>query len=249
MGPTVVGSIRRPDSGIRRPDSGIRRPDSGKRRLDSGKRCRTAANGAEQRQTTPGQQKNGAGQRQTARTNEDGNNGCSEDLNRERRSRRRLWRCRGDFSVARGRRTPVPAGLAVARGDASDLLVTGRNCDGGRRPTTDWPEISAAWRRVTDNWLSKPAWLAVARRDGPDPQVTRRNCDGGRRWRRQWWRKVAATAIAATAAESGDSRRQRRLAALRRRENGLPTETVGATGGHGGRPPAEITRRGSENLL
>ncbi|KOM26334.1 hypothetical protein LR48_Vigan252s004600 [Vigna angularis] len=65
-----------------------------------------------------------------------------------------------------------PAGLAVARGDASDLLVTGRNCDGGRRPATDWPERSAAWRRVTENWLSKPAWLAVARRDGPDPQVT-----------------------------------------------------------------------------
>ncbi|BAT83668.1 hypothetical protein VIGAN_04085500, partial [Vigna angularis var. angularis] len=61
-------------------------------------------------------------------------------------------------------------------------------------------ERSTAWRRVTENWLSKPAWLVVARRDCPDPQVTRRNCDGGRRWRQ---RRPAVTELAATAAERG----------------------------------------------
>ncbi|KOM48509.1 hypothetical protein LR48_Vigan07g221300 [Vigna angularis] len=151
--------------------------------------------------------------------NEDGSNGCSEGLNRERRSRRWLWRSRGDFPVARGRRVSCTclfaANIEAARGGAWGRIrrrhrwgwpsreeanqiqwsPDGTVTVAGDKAAADWSERSAAWRRVTERWLSKPAWLAVARKDGPDPQVTRRICDGGRRrQRRRRWLELAVTA-------------------------------------------------------
>ncbi|KOM37870.1 hypothetical protein LR48_Vigan03g125200 [Vigna angularis] len=108
--------------------------------------ARTAANGAEQRQTTPGQS--------TAekKTDEDGSNGCSggseqreevqttamevsRRLSGGQRAARELYapvrseHRSGAWQSVGKNQMPTPTGLAVARGDASDLLVTGRNCE------------------------------------------------------------------------------------------------------------------------
>ncbi|KOM34430.1 hypothetical protein LR48_Vigan02g058000 [Vigna angularis] len=185
---------------------------------DSGKRRRTAANDAGQRQTAS----------DSSKTMPD-NGKMVPDSGR---------RC-GQRETVAGQRQTVPVQRKTVPGQSTAETKTdedGSNGCTGR---------SAAWRRMTENWLSKPAWLVVARRDSPDLQVTRRNCDGGRRWRQ---RKVAATTIAATAVESGDGRR---LATLRRRENGLPTDILGAADSHGGRPPTDSKghKKRSENLF
>ncbi|KOM25496.1 hypothetical protein LR48_Vigan107s001500 [Vigna angularis] len=169
------------DSGKRR---GTAANDAGQRQTaqDSGKQRRTTANGACTAE-------NGAGTASAAETKHTTQKGREREVRRDNRKRRGLLPMLGRRRVTSTH--PRSDGEEAVRGGAwgrvrrrhrwgwssreeanqiqwsSDETVT----VAGNKTAADWPERSAAWRRVTERWLSKPAWLAVARRDGPDPQI------------------------------------------------------------------------------